>query len=460
MLSKHHQLPFPGKIPKPSCPLEVVHSDLSSCITPPSINGYRYYFKLTDGFSKDKHVYFLKYKSETFKFFLEFKSLLEKQSGHQIKRLVNDNGGEYLDGEFQKYLKSEGIVMDTTASYTPQQNPISERGNRTTTERARCILINAKLPKKFWAEAVATAVYIENRSPEASLKLQTPHELWFGTKADLSHLRIFGCSAYRLIPKQFRGLKFATTSEKMILLGYQDRLHNYRLLNPAKNKVIYSHDVIFDESDFEHPNTLINFTSNRPDILHKAPPEDTTIQMDRSNLSEETDGDAVKDSPSTSPDAAPSASPNTNIPITPRQPETTSTSQQHDPISGTKRKVWTDDPSPPSPSKEISSSIDSQNIIKGRRRRHANAAVLPSTSPRTYKQAMASPDRTLWEKAIEVELENMRRHDVFTVTELPQGAKAIGTTWVFKEKWSTGGSYIKHKATMCAQGFTQVEGVD
>lgn len=73
---------------------------------------------------------------------------------------------------------------------------------------------------------------------------------------------------------------------------------------------------------------------------------------------------------------------------------------------------------------------------------------------------MASVDRALWMKAIEIKLKNMRRHGVFTATELPDGAKAIGTTWVFKEKWSPAGSYIKHKARLCARGFTQVEGVD
>lgn len=73
---------------------------------------------------------------------------------------------------------------------------------------------------------------------------------------------------------------------------------------------------------------------------------------------------------------------------------------------------------------------------------------------------MASPDQALWEKAIEVELENMRQHGVFTIVELPDGAKAIGTTWVFKEKWTPAGAYLKHKARLCAQGFTQVEGVD
>lgn len=183
-------------------------------------------------------------------------------------------GGEFIDGAFQLFLKKEGILMDKTAAYTPQQNPISERGNRTTTERARCMLIDANLPKKLWAEAVATAIYIENRSPEASIDFKTPHEFWYNTKPDLSHLKIFGCAAYKLTPKQFRGSKFAPTSTKQILLGYQERMHNYRLLNPVNGQVSYSHDVLFDENDFSHHLLQSNIHSHSPDLLsedHKTP---------------------------------------------------------------------------------------------------------------------------------------------------------------------------------------------
>lgn len=117
-------------------------------VYPPSINGYRYYFELANGFTKFKHISFLNFQSETFKCFLEFKNMVEKQSCFQIKRLVNDNRGEYLDRGSQNYLKSEGIVMETPASYTPQQNPISERGNQTTTGRGHYMLIDANIPKK------------------------------------------------------------------------------------------------------------------------------------------------------------------------------------------------------------------------------------------------------------------------------------------------------------------------
>jgi len=184
--------PFPGKNSRPTGLLHVVHSDLSGRISPPSLNGGRYYFKFTNGFSKFKHVYILKSKDEAFHIFKLFKALVKNQTGHRIKRLVNDGGGEYIGSDFKNFLDSEGILMDITAPYTPQQNAISESGNRTTTERARCLLIDANQPKSFWAEAINTSVYIENQCPEASIK----HHLWHPDDSDPSrrkcvqHLRL------------------------------------------------------------------------------------------------------------------------------------------------------------------------------------------------------------------------------------------------------------------------------
>lgn len=238
-----------------------------------------------------------------FKYCLEFKNMVEKQTGHKIKRLVNDNGGEYLEESFQLFLRNEGIIMDKTAAYTPQQNPVLERGNRTTTERARCMLMDANFPKQLWSEAVSTAVYIENRSPEASIEFKTPHKLWYNSKPDLSHIRMFGCTAYKLIPKQFRGLKFASTSTKQILLGYQDRLHNYRLLNPANGQISYSHDVVFDKNNFSRQTPQVLGSLSSPDLLSEdfdlpAPPEPSSIGIDLSLETPEVTDEPSPTSPS------------------------------------------------------------------------------------------------------------------------------------------------------------------
>ena len=82
-----------------------------------------------------------------------------------MKTLRTNNGGEYTSNEFVSYLKKEGIRHEYTVPKTPQQNGVAERMNRTLVEAVRSMLSDAKLPKCFWAEALATAVYLRNRSP-------------------------------------------------------------------------------------------------------------------------------------------------------------------------------------------------------------------------------------------------------------------------------------------------------
>lgn len=98
-------------------------------------------------------MFFLKHKDEVFKYFKQWKALIEKQTGKKIKRLRTDNGLEFCSGEFNEFCKNEGIVRHRTVKYTPQQNGVAERMNRTLLERARCMLSNAGLSKDFWAEA-------------------------------------------------------------------------------------------------------------------------------------------------------------------------------------------------------------------------------------------------------------------------------------------------------------------
>lgn len=265
---------------------------------------------------------------------------------------------------------------------------------------------------------MATVVYIDNQSTEASIDFKTPHELWYNSKPDLSHLQIFCCAAYKLIPKQFRDSKFAPTSNKQILLGYEERLHNYRLLNPANGHISYSHDVIFNKEDFSHQLSQRVISPSSPDLISEYFNEVSADPLDESldNVVQTTHASPIFTPPSELPS--------------------------------------------PLPGKHMSSLIDPQNIIEGLRRPRANTAVVHKPTPQTYKQDMAGPNKVNWMKAIQAELNNMTKHGVFTVVKLPKGAKSVGTTWVFRDKWTPTVEFIKPKARLCAQGFTQVEGVD
>nr|CAE03833.3 OSJNBb0013J13.10 [Oryza sativa Japonica Group] len=95
----------------------------------------------------------------------EWKVMIERQTEKEVKVLRTDNGGKFCSDAFDDYCRKEGIVRHHTIPYTPQQNGVAERMNRTIISKARCMLSNTRMNKRFWAEAANTAYYLINRSP-------------------------------------------------------------------------------------------------------------------------------------------------------------------------------------------------------------------------------------------------------------------------------------------------------
>lgn len=226
--------------------LGLVHSDVCGKISTPSLGGAEYFLTFIDDRSHYIWVYMVRRKSEVLKKFIEWKALVEKSSGHKVQTLRTDNGGEYCSNEFETYCKQEGIRHEFTIPKTPQQNGVAERMNRTLVETVRAMLDDSQLTRKFWAEALASAVYLRNRSPTTAVSGMTPYEAWTGEKPDVAHLRTFGCTAYVHIPKDERD-KLDAKARKCILLGYGTETKGYRLYDPVKLRVIHSRDVIFNE---------------------------------------------------------------------------------------------------------------------------------------------------------------------------------------------------------------------
>ena len=108
------------------------------------------------------------------------------------------------------------------------------------------MLNEKKMPDYFWAEAVATAVYIMNRTPTAAVHGMTPEEKYTGKKPDISHLKVFGCIAYVHIPDE-RRTKLDPKAEKCIFIGYALQQKGYRCYNPSTRKMQVTRDVVFDE---------------------------------------------------------------------------------------------------------------------------------------------------------------------------------------------------------------------
>ena len=158
---KHHRSPFlTGGRERAAEPLELVHSDVCGKVNTKSFGGAEYFLTFIDDKTRYAWVYLLKTKDQVFKRFLEWKAMVENDSGRKLKVLRSDNGSEYTGKQFQEYLKSEGVRHELTVPKTPQQNGVAERLNHTLVEMARTMLIESKLDQRFWGEALSTAVYV------------------------------------------------------------------------------------------------------------------------------------------------------------------------------------------------------------------------------------------------------------------------------------------------------------
>jgi hypothetical protein len=129
-LGKQTRHPFPAQTTHVnSKPLKMIHSNMWTVKTK-SIGGCKYYVSFIDDHTKKVWVYFMKHKGEMFQHFLNFKAMVEKEEGVNIKCLRFDGGGEYFSNEFNEYLKEHGIQRKYSCSYSPQQNGVDERKNK------------------------------------------------------------------------------------------------------------------------------------------------------------------------------------------------------------------------------------------------------------------------------------------------------------------------------------------
>jgi hypothetical protein len=225
--------------------LERVYMDFWGPYETPIIGGSRYMLTVTDDFSGKSWIFLTKDRREVYQVFESWRNQVQLKSGQKLKAIRSDNAPEFI--KLSKELEKEGIRIELTVPYTPSQNGVAERLNRTLITKARAMLVAAELPSQLWGEAVHVACYLKNLTPigtDAGLK--SPEELWTGRSLDLSHFRTFGCVAFVHIPTAKRG-KLDKTSFKGVFVRYSQTARQYRILNPLDMTVKRYSSVEFDE---------------------------------------------------------------------------------------------------------------------------------------------------------------------------------------------------------------------
>ena len=198
-----------------------------------SLGGANYFLTFIDDITHYVWVYALKTKDEVIKYFLEWKTQAGKSSGHQLKVLRTDNGGEYTSKEFENYLKSEGVRHELTIPKTPEQNGVAEHLNQMLVEAMRSMVIDANLPYKFWAEALSTAVYLKNRNPIKAVKDMTPFEAWKNIRPKVGHLRVLDVKLSHTFPRM-RGTNLMPKPENVYSLDMEKKLRAIDCMIPQE----------------------------------------------------------------------------------------------------------------------------------------------------------------------------------------------------------------------------------
>jgi transposase InsO family protein len=238
LAGKMHSNPFPSSQWRASRPLELVHSDVHQ-VPYPSFSGFRYWVTFIDDYSRHRFVLPIKAKSDVFEAFKQFKAYAENQSERKIKILRDDKGGEYMSKAFLDFTTQCGIERQHTVRARPQQNGVAERANRVLSERITTMLDESGLAKSFWGDCLAALVHVWNRCPTEAVKSATPYELWHGRKPDVSHLRVWVCTAYVHIQKDKRA-GLGSHMEKCAFIGYPQGYKGWKFYNPTTKKTVIS----------------------------------------------------------------------------------------------------------------------------------------------------------------------------------------------------------------------------
>jgi transposase InsO family protein len=168
-------------------PLEMLHMNLFGLIAYISIDVNKYGIINVDDYSHFTWVFFLQGKSETQEVLKKFLKMAQNEFDVKVKKIRSDNNTEFKNTQVEDFLDEEGIKHEFSVPYTPQQNGVAERKNRSLIEMARTMLDEYKTSDRFWAEAVDTTCHTTNRLYLQKLLKKTSYELLTGNKPSVSY---------------------------------------------------------------------------------------------------------------------------------------------------------------------------------------------------------------------------------------------------------------------------------
>ncbi|CAI7922519.1 unnamed protein product, partial [Closterium sp. NIES-53] len=372
--------------------------------------GAEYFLTIVDVYTRMTWVYVLSKKSdvaETVK--TDWLPMVERQQDWLVKAIRTDRGGEFLSKEFSLWLKKNGIRHSLTMPYSPAMNGIAERANRTITETARGLLIEAGLPDYFWPDVVWSACVAKNRAlNHVGADKWVPYVEWIGRKPKVDMLRVFGCMCMALVPKHLRHNKLGAKAIWAVHLGMAQNSKGWLLWDPFTKKLLVSRDNKFMEN-----------------LMYKDWKAENEAKI----------GVRLGDVKS-------SGLEHVELPLELSSGSTTT--RQSSLVNG---------------GEEAKDAEEEEEEVQ-QVSEHAPTLMVGEDEEKTLKEALESSDAEEWKKAMESGLKSIEENGTWELVELPEGRKAITSKWLFKIKSDADGKIERYKSRLVAKGYQQKENVD
>lgn len=465
--------------PKSQIAGQVLHFDTVGPIPRESIGGASYFVLCKDECSGYRRVEFMARKDEIPNRVKKIISQSKIDTGNDVLEINTDNGTEFVNKDLSTFLSSKGIIHNVSATYTPEQNGYIERDIQTVSDAARTMRIEADLDKRYWAEAVNTAVYVLNRSVGSTKRKTTPYEAWFGQKPLLNNLHRFGQQAIVHIEKVKRD-KLDPKGTLLMFVGYTSVYNTFRFVDPETDDLIISCNAHFldsdgnptakessqrESSDKSDSMTWLSFTTSpeisstqqvdsRVNLQGGKSPASTPSKNNVSDISDLSQFESTHD-------VSDSDSHHTYDIVKDNNEKLIDFTS---PIITEMREAAANMP-PETADQERLSSLRPRNNRPTYTNWKVNVATADATlddsyTPRSFKDAMKQSDCDKWREAMKEELAAFDKCQVWTLVARPQEANIVTNRWVLKVKRTPDGKIDRYRARLVARGFSQVEGVD
>ncbi|GJV34445.1 retrovirus-related pol polyprotein from transposon TNT 1-94 [Tanacetum coccineum] len=357
----------------------------------------------------------------------DFLMMIQRNLQAQVIIVRTDRGTEFLNKTLHAYFKEEGIEHQTSTPRTPEQNGVVERRNRTLVEAARTMLSASKLPLSFWAEAVATACYTQNRSIIISTHGKTAYHIINDRKPLIKHLHIFGCICY--ITRDGENLdKMKEKGDPCVMVGYSTQSKGYpEKTDSSQQGLEFLFSPLLEE--YYNPTHGQAEENNNDQAPNASFQEDEFINPFCTRVQEI---------------GEPSLRNIDNTDVHSFQP------QSHD-------YRWTRDHPLEQVHGNLTMPVQTRRQLATDPEMCMFALTVSIVEPKNIKEAMAD---SAWIEAMQDELHQFDRLKVWELVDKPFGKMIIKLKWLWKNKKDEDQTVICNKARLVVKGYAQEEGID